>query len=157
LRQLPRPYRRNAVDVSGAVPAHGMVPRLPPPAGAAPAAPGGSLQHALGAAARPARPRSRAGEEIQGPRRRLPYLLHRVPPMNSRKALAHQLAALQDRLGSVQGKLYWRTLEELADSEAFQELMRREFPEQASVWPTSLSRRRFLTLMSASLALAGLG
>jgi molybdopterin-containing oxidoreductase family iron-sulfur binding subunit len=77
--------------------------------------------------------------------------------MNSRKDLAHQLAALQDGLGYVHGKHYWRTLEELADSAAFQELMRREFPEQASVWPTSLSRRRFLTLMGASLALAGLG
>jgi molybdopterin-containing oxidoreductase family iron-sulfur binding subunit len=44
----------------------------------------------------------------------------------------------------------------LADTEAFQELMRREFPEQASIWPDSLSRRQFLTLMGASLALAGL-
>ena len=35
--------------------------------------------------------------------------------------------------------------------------MRREFPEQADVWPDSLSRRHFLTLMGASLALAGLG
>ena len=35
--------------------------------------------------------------------------------------------------------------------------MRREFPEQADVWPDSLSRRHFLTLMGASLGLAGLG
>ncbi len=35
--------------------------------------------------------------------------------------------------------------------------MRGEFPEQADVWPDSLSRRQFLTLMGASLALAGLG
>ena len=33
--------------------------------------------------------------------------------------------------------------------------MQREFPEQAVVWPDSLSRRQFLTLMGASLALAG--
>src|SRR5262249_25397403 len=41
-------------------------------------------------------------------------------------------------------------------SEAFQDLMRGEFPEQADVWPGALSRRQFLTLMGASLALAGL-
>ena len=34
--------------------------------------------------------------------------------------------------------------------------MQREFPEQAVIWPDSLSRRQFLTLMGASLALAGL-
>src|SRR3984893_11808310 len=76
--------------------------------------------------------------------------------MNTRKNLSADLAALQQRLGTAQGKKYWRSLEELADTEAFQELMRREFPEQASVCPDSLSRRQFLTLMGASLALAGL-
>jgi molybdopterin-containing oxidoreductase family iron-sulfur binding subunit len=77
--------------------------------------------------------------------------------MNGRKDLGPQLSALNQKLGSAQGKQYWRTLDELADSEAFQELMRCEFPEQADVWPDSLSRRQFLTLMGASLALAGLG
>src|SRR5437016_2527307 len=76
--------------------------------------------------------------------------------MSHRKDLSPELAALQDRLGTARGKQYWRTLEELADTEAFQELMRLEFPEQADVWPNSLSRRKFLTLMGASLALAGL-
>jgi len=54
------------------------------------------------------------------------------------------------------GKKYWRSLEELAGTAAFQKLMRREFPNQADVWPDSLSRRHFLTLMGASLALAGI-
>ncbi len=76
--------------------------------------------------------------------------------MNSRKNLASQLTAIQDRLGNSQGPRYWRSLEEMAGSEAFQELMRGEFPQQADVWPDSLSRRKFLTLMGASLALAGL-
>lgn len=76
--------------------------------------------------------------------------------MTNRKNLSAELAALQERLGSAQGREYWRSLEELADSPAFQELMRREFPEQASVWPDHLSRRQFLSLMGASLALAGL-
>jgi MoCo/4Fe-4S cofactor protein with predicted Tat translocation signal len=77
--------------------------------------------------------------------------------MNVRKDLAPQLAALSEELGTAQGKQYWRTLDELANTEAFQKLMRREFPAQADVWPDSFSRRHFLTLMGASLALAGLG
>jgi molybdopterin-containing oxidoreductase family iron-sulfur binding subunit len=79
-----------------------------------------------------------------------------LPPMNTRKELGAELDALRERLGAAQGKRYWRCLEELADDPALQELMAREFPEQASVWPASLSRRQFLTVMGASLALAGL-
>jgi MoCo/4Fe-4S cofactor protein with predicted Tat translocation signal len=76
--------------------------------------------------------------------------------MSSRKDLSRELGEFQKRLGSATGKRYWRTLEELADTEAFQELMRLEFPEQSDIWPNSLSRRKFLTLMGASLALAGI-
>src|SRR5947209_4198329 len=76
--------------------------------------------------------------------------------MNARKDLSSELADLEDRLDPARGKKYWRTLEELADTEAFQELVRQEFPEQALMGPDSLSRRRFLTLMGASLALVGL-
>jgi molybdopterin-containing oxidoreductase family iron-sulfur binding subunit len=50
----------------------------------------------------------------------------------------------------------WRSLAELADPEAIQELLQREFPGQASADSASLSRRNFLKLMGASLALAGL-
>ena len=77
--------------------------------------------------------------------------------MNARKDLGPQLSALSEKLGATEGKHFWRTLDELANTEAFQELMRLEFPEQADIWPDSLSRRHFLTLMGASLALAGLG
>jgi MoCo/4Fe-4S cofactor protein with predicted Tat translocation signal len=77
--------------------------------------------------------------------------------MNPRKDLSGKLAALEERLGSAHGQRYWRTLEELADSDAFHDLLRQEYPEQADVWPQALSRRRFLSLMGASLALAGLG
>jgi molybdopterin-containing oxidoreductase family iron-sulfur binding subunit len=54
------------------------------------------------------------------------------------------------------GKQYWRSLEELADTEEFQQLLQREFPERATEWSDPVGRRRFLKLMGASLALAGL-
>ncbi|MGO9072929.1 MAG: TAT-variant-translocated molybdopterin oxidoreductase, partial [Terriglobales bacterium] len=54
------------------------------------------------------------------------------------------------------GPEYWRSLEELAGSEEFQEMLHREFPKGASEWLDSFSRRGFLKTMGASLALAGL-
>ena len=48
-------------------------------------------------------------------------------------------------------------LEELADTDEFREFLHREFPREASVWDdAAIDRRRFLQLMAASLALAGL-
>jgi molybdopterin-containing oxidoreductase family iron-sulfur binding subunit len=56
----------------------------------------------------------------------------------------------------VQGRQFWRGLEELMETEAFRDYLGREFPEQAAEWTDPISRRHFLTLMGASLALAGL-
>ncbi len=66
------------------------------------------------------------------------------------------LAAIRRKLGAARGKEYWRSLEELADTEGFRDLLHREFPRQASEWQDGVGRRRFLQLMGASLALAGL-
>jgi molybdopterin-containing oxidoreductase family iron-sulfur binding subunit len=71
--------------------------------------------------------------------------------------IALDRAALLARGQALQGPEYWRSLEELAGSEAVQEFLEREFPQQASEWHDPVSRRRFLQLMGASLALAGLG
>jgi molybdopterin-containing oxidoreductase family iron-sulfur binding subunit len=76
--------------------------------------------------------------------------------MSSRKDLGPELADIQARLGDNRGPKFWRGLEELANSPAFQELIQREFPEQAAGILDAVSRRQFLTLMGASLALAGL-
>jgi molybdopterin-containing oxidoreductase family iron-sulfur binding subunit len=67
------------------------------------------------------------------------------------------LAAVRDRLRAVRGPEYWRSLEELAQSEEFVALLQKEFPRQAlDLTDSAIDRRRFLTLMGASLALAGL-
>ena len=54
------------------------------------------------------------------------------------------------------GKTYWRSVDELADTPAFRESLEREFPGQAAEWIDPVSRRGFLKVMGASLALAGL-
>ncbi|HVL69060.1 MAG TPA: TAT-variant-translocated molybdopterin oxidoreductase [Vicinamibacterales bacterium] len=66
-------------------------------------------------------------------------------------------AAIRSRLAGSEGRLYWRSLGQLADSLEFREYLHREFPEQASEWNDPKGRREFLKLMSASLALAGVG
>jgi molybdopterin-containing oxidoreductase family iron-sulfur binding subunit len=65
--------------------------------------------------------------------------------------------AIRSRLASAEGRLYWRSIGELTDSPEFREYLHREFPEQASEWNDPKGRRDFLKLMSASLALAGVG
>jgi molybdopterin-containing oxidoreductase family iron-sulfur binding subunit len=64
-------------------------------------------------------------------------------------------SAIRSRLAGSEGRLYWRSLGELADTAQFREYLHREFPEQASQWNDPKGRRQFLKLMSASLALAG--
>jgi MoCo/4Fe-4S cofactor protein with predicted Tat translocation signal len=54
------------------------------------------------------------------------------------------------------GPEYWRSLEELAGSDDFQDALHREFPKGASEWIDSVSRRGFLKVMGASLGLAGM-
>jgi len=67
------------------------------------------------------------------------------------------LAAIRARLDSSRGHDYWRSLEELASTDGFEELLEREFPRQAAEWTGGdAGRRQFLKVMGASLALAGL-
>ncbi len=57
------------------------------------------------------------------------------------------------KLGELRGREYWRSLEELLETEDFREHLHREFrvPIESGV-----NRRELLTLMGASIALAGL-
>ena len=66
------------------------------------------------------------------------------------------LETARARIAETKGPEFWRSLEELAGSADFQEMMHREFPKGASEWLDSASRRGFLKLMGASLALAGM-
>jgi molybdopterin-containing oxidoreductase family iron-sulfur binding subunit len=77
-----------------------------------------------------------------------PSIVH--PPSST---LDHPSSILDPRSS---GKQYWRSLEELAETDEFQELLHREFPEQATEWSDPVGRRKFLKLMGASFALAGL-
>jgi MoCo/4Fe-4S cofactor protein with predicted Tat translocation signal len=80
-----------------------------------------------------------------------------VPPssiLDPPSSILHPPSSILDPRAS--GKQYWRSLEELAETDEFQELLHREFPEQATEWSDPVGRRRFLKLMGASFALAGL-
>ncbi len=66
------------------------------------------------------------------------------------------LESVRARLKSQTGREYWRSLDELADSPEFQELLQREYPRYGAVIDSGMSRRQFLKLLGASLALAGL-
>src|SRR5438132_13106732 len=63
---------------------------------------------------------------------------------------------LRKKLEHKSGRSYWRSLEELADTDEFRQLVENEFPEHAAEWSNDFSRRNFLKMMGASLALAGL-
>src|SRR2546428_13924543 len=65
-------------------------------------------------------------------------------------------ADVERQLKETKGPEYWRSLEELAGSPEFQNMLHREFPKGASEWLDSVSRRGVLPVMGASLAMAGM-
>jgi len=66
------------------------------------------------------------------------------------------LAQVRQKLEGVKGKRYWRSIDELANTAEFQAAVEREFPGAAQEWVDPVSRRGFLKLMGASMALAGM-
>src|SRR6266545_7653783 len=92
--------------------------------------------------------------------RKIPLDLEQAPrqpgTLPGQAASLPQAGSLAGRLADARGQEYWRSLEELAQTEGFEELLESEFPRQAGGWLDGLDRRQFLRLMGASLALAGL-
>ena len=115
--------------------------------------------HGIPPGRRSGRNRPPAGEGIQDPGRSHAHKLQHVPPMNEEPKKL-DLAAARARLSRAGGRDYWRSLEDLASTPEFRDLMEREFPRQAVGWSEDENpgegRRTFLKTMGASLALAGL-
>src|SRR4051795_6071457 len=65
-------------------------------------------------------------------------------------------ASIREKILALEGKQYWRSLEEHADTPEFRKLVAEEYPHEIEEWDNSLSRRNFVKVMGASLALAGL-
>ncbi|MBK8466700.1 MAG: TAT-variant-translocated molybdopterin oxidoreductase [Chloracidobacterium sp.] len=65
-------------------------------------------------------------------------------------------ASLRDQILALNGKEYWRSIEEHADTPEFRDFISEEYPHEIEEWDSSLSRRNFVKVMGASLALAGL-
>jgi MoCo/4Fe-4S cofactor protein with predicted Tat translocation signal len=53
-------------------------------------------------------------------------------------------------------KTYWRSLAQIEDRPEYRDALEREFPEGASELPEGVTRRELITLLGASLSLAGL-
>jgi MoCo/4Fe-4S cofactor protein with predicted Tat translocation signal len=66
------------------------------------------------------------------------------------------LQGARQQLVGLTGKRYWRSIDELSNTAEFQAAVEREFPDAASEWVDPVSRRGFMKLMGASLALAGM-
>lgn len=73
----------------------------------------------------------------------------------------HDLEPVREAISRKNGREFWRSLEELAGTDKFRDFLHREFPalnapetDPALLDPTG--RRKFMKLMGASLALAGL-
>ena len=67
------------------------------------------------------------------------------------------LAQVREQLKGSKGKKYWRSVDELANTAEFQAAVEKEFPSAAQEWVDPVSRRGFMKLMGASMALAGFG
>ncbi len=75
-----------------------------------------------------------------------------MPSQDSKKSFSQ----LRDKILLQDGKEYWRSVEEFVDAPEFEEFVKEEYPQHAEEWHDSVSRRNFVKIMGASLALAGL-
>jgi molybdopterin-containing oxidoreductase family iron-sulfur binding subunit len=82
--------------------------------------------------------------------------MKRLEPASPEDSASIDLDAIRDRLRDQDGPTYWRSLDELANTPAFEQFLEKEFPRWAPVWEQAVDRRSVLKVMAASMALAGL-
>ncbi len=63
---------------------------------------------------------------------------------------------MREKILAQGGKDYWRSIDEFADTPEFEEFVKREYPAHGQEWNDPVTRRSFLKVMGATLALAGL-
>src|SRR6185437_194523 len=66
------------------------------------------------------------------------------------------LAEVRTKLEGKSGRRFWKSLDEISSKPGFREMLESESPRQAGEWVDAVSRRGFLKVMGASLALAGM-
>jgi MoCo/4Fe-4S cofactor protein with predicted Tat translocation signal len=66
------------------------------------------------------------------------------------------LAAVRAKLAQENGKRFWQSLEQLAETKEYREFLENEFPHDPEKDPQGINRRDVLKLAAASAALAGL-
>jgi MoCo/4Fe-4S cofactor protein with predicted Tat translocation signal len=66
------------------------------------------------------------------------------------------LEEIRAKLAQSNGRRYWQSLEELADTREYREFLENEFPANSEEKPQGFNRREMLKLSAASAALAGL-
>src|SRR5579863_9106082 len=179
MRELPWKSGPDAAHVAGELAPDGVVPELPSASGEVREAPPVHHHHGIPAGRRTGRNRPPADGRIQNSRcARVDELFH-LPPMsdiNEKIVGEHALVPtpLRPATPGVETSLdaartsacatkapeFWRSLDDLASTPDFQDMLQREFPRQAVGWSDDEDpvegRRSFLKLMGASLALAGL-
>ena len=79
---------------------------------------------------------------------------HSTESPDAATAKAARLTEMSTRLTGKSGKLFWKSFEELADTDEFKAWVEDEFPNRASLF--QVDRRKFLTVSGAALAMAGL-
>jgi len=77
-----------------------------------------------------------------------------IQPATKNKSV--DLARLREKLAQSGGPEYWKSLEELAETEEFKRFVEDEFADRSEEWLKPANRRNVLKLMGASFALAGL-
>ena len=79
-----------------------------------------------------------------------------IAPVQAKPKERLDIERLRRRLSESTGPTYWKSLEEIAETEDFQAFVEDEFPNRAPDWMDPVNRRTALKVMASSLALAGL-